>query len=71
LLDKRIENFINSSKNICGTYPDTKTYIENENEKLKTKWDDVLKNFNEFKRLITATSEYFALAENVSNNDSV
>jgi hypothetical protein len=61
-----MDGFIAASQDVTVAYPETKAHIDHENQMLKSKWVDVLRIFDDLKRMIQAAMEYFALAENVS-----
>lgn len=64
LLNKRIENFINSYKNI--SYPDAKPYVDDELMKLQKRWDDFKSQSLKLKNKLSSAQQYFSLLENVS-----
>ncbi|XP_070494833.1 titin isoform X6 [Chironomus tepperi] len=63
LLNKRIENFINSYSNI--SYPDAKPYVSDELMKLLKRWDDFKNQSARLKSNLSLAQQYFSLLENV------
>ena len=68
LLNKRIENFINSYSNI--SYPDAKPYVSDELMKLLRRWDDFKNQSARLKSNLSLAQQYFSLLENVSKKFS-
>ena len=68
LLEQRIENVVKSSENICNTYPDTETYVKNEVQKLKNRWDDLKERTKQQRKITDLTIDYYKYADDVSIN---
>lgn len=67
LLEKRIENFVYTSKNnICTIYPDTEQFVKDEVQKLKNRWEDFKQRTHNTRKSIDLTIEYFTLGDTVS-----
>lgn len=69
LLNKRIENFINSYSNSIS-YPDAKPYVSDELMKLLKRWDDFKNQSARLKSNLSLAQQYFSLLENVSKKFS-
>ena len=69
LLNKRIENFINSYSNNIS-YPDAKPYVSDELMKLLKRWDDFKNQSAKLKSNLSLAQQYFSLLENVSKKIS-
>lgn len=66
MLEKRIETFINSSVDICAKYPHNESMVTDEMQKLKSKWNDLLENFEKSRNEIGMEIQYQTLADKVA-----
>lgn len=66
MLDQRIDQFINTSENVCNNNSDAKPFIQNSIGELKRYWNDLKRQGNELRQNIDNTKEYFATNEQVN-----
>lgn len=64
-MEKRIEAFINSSVDICAKYSDQESMVTDEMEKLKSKWNHLLENFEKSRKNNSLEIQYQMLADKV------
>lgn len=66
LLDHRIDQFINTSENVCNNNSDAKPFIQHSISELKRYWNDLKRQANELGRNIADAKQYFAVNEQVN-----
>lgn len=66
MLEKRIENLVNTSETIIVNYPNSADGARQEISNLKLKWKDFLNDAKNTRDLINLANDYFNLYEKVS-----
>lgn len=66
ILDQRIDQFINTSENVCNNNSEAKPFIQNSIGELKRYWNDLKRQANEMRQNIDHTKQYFAVNEQVN-----
>lgn len=69
LLGKRIDNFRKSGENIASTYPNTRSYIEEELQKLVQRWEEFSERAQKSRTSIDLSIAYFKLLDEVKRLD--
>lgn len=68
MLEKRIQNLVNTSETIINNYPNSADAAKQEISNVKQKWQDFLKDAKNTRILINLANEYFTLYNHVSIN---
>lgn len=66
ILDHRIDQFINTSENVCNNNSDAKPFIQSSISELKRYWNDLKRQANDLRQNIDHTKQYFAVNEQVN-----
>lgn len=66
MLEKRIQNLVNTSETIINNYPDSADVAKQEISNVKLKWQEFLKDAKNTRTLINLANEYFILYDQVS-----
>lgn len=66
ILDQRIDQFINTSENVCNNNSDAKPFIQSSISELKRYWNDLKRQANDLRQNIDHTKQYFAVNEQVN-----